>query len=357
MTGVRPLRLLLLSTPIGPLGSGAGGGVELTVTNTARALQARGHAVRVLCGEGSAAPGIDLLPLPGGPPPSAQHLPRDAPIVMPAGGLLAAMCETARELQPDVDVIVNYAYDWLPLYLTPFFTTPLLHVVSMGSLTDAIDEAAEAALGHRSGCLAVHTRAQAATFPFADRLRVIGNGLQLETYTVQPTVDDALGWVARISPEKGLEDAVAAAERAGLPLRVWGYVEDEAYWAHVRATAAEGTIDYRGFLPTAELQAELGRCRALLVTPRWEEAFGNVVAEALACGVPVVSYDRGGPAELVVDGVTGFIVPPDDVDALAGAVARVGAIDRSTCRRHAEEQFSADALAARVEAWVGGFAG
>ena len=88
------------------------------------------------------------------------------------------------------------------------------------------------------------------------------------------------------------------------------------------------------------------------MTPRWVEAFGNVAVEAMACGVPVIAYRRGGPAEIVVDGVTGFLVEPDDVDGLAAAIGRIGEIDRSACRRQAEANFSVEALAARIDAWL-----
>jgi UDP-glucose:tetrahydrobiopterin glucosyltransferase len=67
-----------------------------------------------------------------------------------------------------------------------------------------------------------------------------------------------------------------------------------------------------GFLSTDKLQIELGKCRGLLNTPKWNEAYGNVVVEALACGVPVIAYKRGGPSEIVQHGQTGYLADPDD---------------------------------------------
>ena len=93
-------------------------------------------------------------------------------------------------------------------------------------------------------------------------------------------------------------------------------------------------------------------CRALINTPKWNEAYGNVVVEALACGVPVVAYDRGGPGELICSGRTGWLVPPDDVAALTEALRRVDSIERSLCRSWAEEHASCEVFSQRVEAWV-----
>ena len=82
------------------------------------------------------------------------------------------------------------------------------------------------------------------------------------------------------------------------------------------------------------------------------EAYGNVVVEALACGVPVIAYDRGGPGEIIQNGETGWLVPPDDRDALAEATLRVSSIDRHACRHWVERCASQEGLAARVEAWI-----
>ncbi|MEX0588954.1 MAG: glycosyltransferase, partial [Cyanobium sp.] len=181
---------------------------------------------------------------------------------------------------------------------------------------------------------------------------VLGNGFDLGAYKFCAEPEPLLGWAGRVAPEKGLEDAAAAAAQLGLPLAVWGLVEDQAYAAAVEASVPAGTLQWRGFLPTQQLQAELGRCRALLNTPKWNEAYGNVVVEAMACGVPVVAYRRGGPSELVQPGLNGSLVDPDDVPALAAAVALVGTIDRRACRQWVQANASRAVFAERVEAWL-----
>jgi UDP-glucose:tetrahydrobiopterin glucosyltransferase len=87
------------------------------------------------------------------------------------------------------------------------------------------------------------------------------------------------------------------------------------------------------------------------MTPRWVEAFGNVAMEALACGVPVISYRRGGPIEIIKDGKTGFLVEPDSVDGLVDAIAHLNQIDRLACRQQAELEYSLEALGSRFENW------
>ncbi|MEX1322960.1 MAG: glycosyltransferase, partial [Synechococcaceae cyanobacterium] len=252
----------------------------------------------------------------------------------------------------DFDVIVNLAYDWLPLWLTPHTVTPLAHLVSMGSLAAVMDGViAEIAHSHPQH-LAFHTAAQAADFDLAQPPRLVGNGFDLSRYQFQAEPAELLGWAGRIAPEKGLEDAAAAAALLGLPLAVWGLEEDPVYARRVDASVPPGTLQWRGFLPTDRLQAELGRCAVLLNTPKWNEAFGNVVVEALACGVPVAAYARGGPAELVQEGHTGALAEPDDVAALAAAARRAARLERRRCRAWAEQHCSQQAFAARIEAWL-----
>jgi UDP-glucose:tetrahydrobiopterin glucosyltransferase len=350
------VRIVIASTPVGPLGSGLGGGVELTLHNLVHGLTARGHEVQVVAPAGSLPVGARIHQIEGALQVSSQAEGRDAPISMPAGSVLVAMWERIADLQDDVDIVVNLAYDWLPFFATRHFRVPIVHLVSMGSVNDVIDQAVADLARWRPGLLAVHSRAQAATFPDPDVFHVVGNGIVTERYDVvlDPPDPPHLGFVGRISPEKGLEDVAEVAARTGLTVRIWGIMQDPDYWERVLAAHPTANLDYQGFLATDELQSAIGGCRALLMTPKWVEAFGNVAVEAMATGVPVIAYDRGGPAEIVVDGVTGFIVPPDDTAAAASAVGRLGEIDRRACRRLVEEHYSTGAWAERMEAWFNG---
>ncbi len=350
------MRLLVVSTPVGALGSGRGGGVEVTALALVAGLLERGHELTVLAAEGSRLPdscaGARLWAERGVDQPSWQHRARSAPVELPADALLGRLWRRALNRQADFDVILNLAYDWLPLWLTPHAATPLAHLVSMGSVAVVMDGLiAEIARSHPQH-LAFHTAAQAADFDLPRPPRLVGNGFDLARYRFQAEPVELLGWAGRIAPEKGLEDAAAAAARLGLPLAVWGLQEDPAYAQRVEASVPPGTLQWRGFLPTERLQAELGRCAVLLNTPKWNEAFGNVVVEALACGVPVAAYARGGPAELVQEGRTGALAPPDDVEALVAAVGRARTLERRHCRAWVEAHCSQQAFAARIEAWL-----
>jgi len=358
---MQPQRILIISTPVGALGSGTGGGVELTLHSLVLGLSGRGHDVEVLAPAGSLHVGAVVHQVPGALQPSAHADERDAPVVVPADGVLAEMCAWAGLHQGDFDVILNLAYDWLPYYLTPFFTTtPLAHLVSMSTLSDAMDSVITRAATLRPRNVAMHSRAQAETFPTltgptsSGTVPIIGSGIAVERYDLHIAADEPryLGFIGRISREKGLDDVVAAAEAAGYPLKVWGLMQDQSVWDAVVANHPRAELSYQGFLPTDDLQAAIGGCAAVVMAPKWVEAFGNVAIEAMATGVPVISYRRGGPAEIISDGNTGFLVEPDDVAGLVSAIGRIDELDRVACRQRVEEQYSIAALAERVEQWL-----
>ncbi|MCY7285686.1 MAG: UDP-glucose--tetrahydrobiopterin glucosyltransferase, partial [Cyanobacteria bacterium CAN_BIN43] len=212
-----PLNLLLLSTSVGALGSGLGGGVELTLRNIALELMRRGHSIDILAPMGSDLPGLSIAQIGGKLHTTAQTQGRNAPIEMPGDSVLANMWEYARKNQKKYDLLVNFAYDWLPFYLTPFLKTPIAHLVSMGSLTLAMDAVIGKTAAQFPGTIGVHSRAQAETFEFADQCRCLGNGIDLEVYDFCAEPENYLGWVGRIAPEKGIEDAIAAADRLSIP--------------------------------------------------------------------------------------------------------------------------------------------
>ncbi|HEY9826082.1 MAG TPA: glycosyltransferase family 4 protein [Stenomitos sp.] len=340
-----------MSTSVGPLGSGAGGGVELTLLNTANLMVERGHTLAIVAPVGSRLPDVQVIEIEGECQVPAQTLDRNVPITMPSNAVLSNMWAYVRQVQDQFDLIVNFAYDWLPFYLTPFLRTPVAHLVSMGSLSDAMDASIAPIAQRYPHSIGVYTRTQAQTFPFADRCVPLGSGLDLSLYHYCETPDFGLCWLGRISREKGLEDAVAAAQATQMPLKVMGRLQDPEYFQEVGQGCPPGTFEYLGFFETEQMQAIVRRCKGLLVTSRWVEAFGNVLIEALSCGVPVISYRRGGPAEIVRDGKTGWLVEPDSVEGLITAIQKLDQIDRRDCRLQAEQEFSLDALGDRTEAW------
>ena len=344
-------KILLVSTPVGALGSGIGGGVEFSIQIAALALQQKGHSVTILAPAGSIAPGIELETVPGDWQPSAQTLDWDTPITMTDNGALANLWERARSLQTQYDVMVNYAYDWLPFYLTPFFQTPVAHAVSMPALNATMARMVQQIHRTQPHRLSFVSHAQAATFGLTTGYQLVPNALSLDLYQFCPEPADYMAWVGRISPEKGLEDAIAACQSQGYPLRIYGKLQDPDYWQRLQTEFPQAQVHYCGFLSTQALQQELRQSRALLMTSRWVEAFGNSVIEALACGVPVIAYERGGPAEIIQSGVTGWLVEPDNVQALGQALQNLDQLDRQACRYQVERFYSLPAIAEHLENW------
>ena len=345
------LKILFLSTSVGSLGSGQGGGVELTVQNLAQELLRRGHKLEVVAPEGSFLTNIRVTAIAGNLQIPVQTQSRDVSICLPDNSVLANMWDYARKVQHKYDLLVNFAFDWLPFYLTPFFDTTIAHFISMGSMTVASDRIMNQVIQQYPGTFGVYTQSQADTFPFADNCEILSSAIDLSLYQYNDTPEASLAWLGRIAPEKALEDAVAAVNITGTPLKIFGKIQDQDYWEQICRDFPDAPIEYQGFLTTVELQQALGKCRALLMTPRWIEAFGNVAIEALACGVPIIAYHRGGPSEIVKHGKTGWLVEPDSVTGLVEAINKIDRINRQLCRQQAESEYSLAALGDRFETW------
>jgi glycosyltransferase involved in cell wall biosynthesis len=166
---------------------------------------------------------------------------------------------------------------------------------------------------------------------------VIPNGIDLRHFPYQPIANQKpyLIWYGRIVPEKGLDYAIDASRLAGLPLRIAGPISNQGYFDKLIAPRLGGDVEYVGHLSHIALSKLVGGAVAALCTPRWEEPYGLVVAEALACGTPVAAFARGGlPALLTPD--CGVLAEPDNISSLASAVLAASLLERSACRAYAE---------------------
>ena len=350
------MRIVLISTPIGFLGSGKGGGVEITLNSLVSGLLTLGHSVEVVAPknsklyEGNEKAKIYFVD--GEDQISWQHQKFNSPASIPDNSLLVGMLEKGLDIAKKADVLLNMSYDWLPIWMTLNVDIPIVHIISMGSESSVISNLISKVYAKHPYNFAFHSKIQADDYPFIKKPIIIGNGFKLDNYTFQNSVKGPLAWVGRVAPEKGLEDAVYVANKLGEKLKVWGVKEDEIYATKIEQSYPKGTIDWMGFLSTDELQEELGKCRVLLNTPKWNEAFGNVVVEALACGVPVIAYKRGGPSEIIQHGQTGYLTEPDDKENMISYVEIIEKIERKKCRGWVEKNASTDIFANKVVNWL-----
>ncbi len=350
------MRIVLISTPIGYLGSGKGGGVELTLNSLVSGLLSLGHSVEVIAPENSKLhknnEKAKLYCVEGKDQISWQHQNYDSPVIIPDNSLLVGMLEKGLDIAKQADVLLNMSYDWLPIWMTQIVEKPFAHIISMGNESSVVSNLISKVYAKHPYNFAFHSKIQANDYPFIKKPTIIGNGFKLDNYIFQDAVNGPLAWVGRVAPEKGLEDAVYVANELGEKLKVWGVKEDETYALKIEKSFPQGTIDWMGFVSTNELQVELGKCRVLLNTPKWNEAYGNVVVEALACGVPVVAYKRGGPSEIIQHDQTGYLADPDDKKNMLSYVKIIERIKRKKCREWVEKNASTDIFANKVVNWL-----
>ncbi len=198
------------------------------------------------------------------------------------------------------------------------------------------------------------------------------HGLDVSRYPYQGTPGDYVLFMGRLVPEKGLHSAIAAAIAAGVKLEIGtdfkGHERDPYFISQIQPHISNPLIAEPGLVGPEEKMTLYSKAKALLFPIEWEEPFGLVMIEAMACGTPVVAYGRGSVPEVVRDGVTGFIVDPGGepnvtnssplsnlmvktrgVEGLGEAIRRVGEIDRAACRRHVEERFTIETMVRSYE--------
>jgi len=193
--------------------------------------------------------------------------------------------------------------------------------------------------------VAAISAAQAAGVPAANRAGIVHHGIARDRYALNTDPEGHLAFVGRMTDQKRPDTAIRVARAAGLPIRLAGTVDagnPDYFDRAVRPLLGEDAV-YVGPVDDAAKGRLLGNARALLFPIDWPEPFGLVMIEAMACGTPVIAWDRGSVPEIVEDGVTGFIVA-SEAEAVA-AIHRVGDLDRARVRRRFEERFTAERMA------------
>ncbi|MEH6656848.1 glycosyltransferase family 4 protein [Leeuwenhoekiella marinoflava] len=174
-------------------------------------------------------------------------------------------------------------------------------------------------------------------------LDTIYHGVDPDLFTFQSEKQDYLLFFGRIHPEKGLDKAIDIAKMARLPLKIAGLIQDEQYYqSKIQSQINGDTVQYLGNLCKSDRNAVLGGAKALLHPISFEEPFGLSVLEAMMCGTPVIAFARGSMPELIIEGVSGFLV--DTIEEAVIAVTKLSAINPKIVRDHASSNFSMDKM-------------
>lgn len=341
-------RIALIASARYPITEPFPGGLEAHTWQLAHQLRARGHDVTVFGGAGSD-PTLDvreLAPMPSLP----AHARTD--VSLPADWFLAEhhaylmlMLELRKPRAP-FDVVHNNSLHYLPVAMAPSLAMPVittLHTPPIAWIESALRTRSPVARHFA----AVSGRTAEQWRPSVPQVQVVPNGVDTRFWTAGPGGGEPV-WSGRVVPEKGPVEAIRAARVAGTGLRIAGPRPDPTFFRERIAPLLGDGVTYVGHLNHIELAALVGSARVAVVSPCWDEPYGLVVAEALACGTPVAGFARGALPELL-DASCGVLADPGDVDGLAAAIVRAGRLDRAAARRRAVEHCSITTMVAGYE--------
>jgi glycosyltransferase involved in cell wall biosynthesis len=315
------------------------GGTERIVSYLCEELVRRGHEVTLYASGDS----VTSARLVSGSPVAT----RLAPEPWDHNALLFAMLEQLTREAGDYDVI-HFHTDFYHFPFSRRHGTP--HVTTLHGRQD-IPGLAEMYRKFQDMPLVSISDAQREPVPGASWVRTVYHGMPLEDIPFQPQPGDYLIYLSRFSPEKRADRAIEIAQRAGMPLKLAGKVDqaDEAYFeAKVRPLLDGDGIDYLDELEETDKRDILSRARALLFPIDWPEPFGMVLIEAMAAGTPSVGFPCGSVPEVLSDPRSGRVV--DSVPDAVQAVKELYEVDRSEVRRAFEEHFSVERMVDDYEA-------
>jgi len=227
----------------------------------------------------------------------------------------------------------------------PFFFQQAHHsVVTTVHVNNLTERPLQYILHQFSGPSIVNiSHASAEPFASYQQKRIIHNGIDLPSFPFIDKKGEYFAWLGRISPVKGLREGLIAARSADVDFIASGSVDFPDYYNKEIMPRLDARRKVIGPLDSKEKSRFLGQSKAVLLPVQWEEPFGLVAIEAMACGTPVIAMRKGGLKEIVVDGVTGYLV--DSIEEMAEKMKSVDAIDRQACRRHVEKHFSSKGMA------------
>jgi glycosyltransferase involved in cell wall biosynthesis len=337
-----PLRVAMLAPPWISVPPPGYGGVESVVSSLTESLVRRGHAVTLFCAPGSVSRADVVTVLDKSHP---DEIERSLYEVDHVGRVFDEIDVAANG--DSFDVVHDHC-GFTALAMANRIETPLVHTLH-GPFT-ADTTAFYARHGHKAALVGISRAQVSSAPPGLGPIGSIPNPIDLRAWPLQERKGDYLLWVGRMTPEKGPHRAIAAARAVDAPLVLAGVIQpgQQAFFDREVAPHIDGErVRFVGEVGGSAKRSLFAGARGLLMPIRWNEPFGMVMVEALACGTPVIAFPEGAVRELVIDGKTGFLV--DDERAMAAAVAKLPRIDARACRAWVSQHCDVDVVAAAYE--------
>ena len=239
----------------------------------------------------------------------------------------------------EFDIIHNH-FDFLPLTYSGLTTTPVVTTIHGFSSPGILPVYRK--YNKKSFYVSISNADRA---PDLDYIKTIHHGIDISQFDFQPKPDDYLLFFGRFHHDKGAKEAIEIARMCGRKLVMAGIIQDMNYFEkYVKPFIDNGQVIYAGSAGPEKRNHLMGKAAALLHPINFNEPFGLSVIEAMACGTPVIAFNRGSMPELIDNGKTGFLV--NSMKEAIEAVACIKDIDRATCCRHVEQYFTVDRMVA-----------
>lgn len=325
-----------------------------------RGLVKKGHQITLIGTADSQIPGVTTIPIIDR---SFVELPVSENPFYAETSSLVRLAKKIQEVGNDFDIIHNHTY---PEFINPLIAntlkTPFVTTIH-AQATPELDEV----LGLFNNTYFVSiSQAHKKLFQKTKIFKVVYNGIDTDIYSFQEKKDDYLLWLGRLAKAKnpdssfmdpkGAKWAIKLAEATGSRLMMSGNIEDMKFYEQDIKPHLSEKIKWVGpqsselVLTKPEVAALMAKAKAFLMPINWYEPFGLVIAESMSCGTPVIGFDRGAVKELIEEGKTGFVVPPETgVDGLVEALSKLPQIKPQECREHVVKNFSTQTMVDNYE--------
>ena len=237
----------------------------------------------------------------------------------------------------EFDIIHNH-FDFLPLTYTKMTKTPVLTTIHGFSSPKILPVYKK----YNKHCYYVSI-SDADRSPELDYIATIHHGIDLTQFAFREQIGDYLLFFGRIHNDKGAKEAIEISLKYGMRLIMAGIIQDEMYYEHeIKPHLSANEIEYIGIVGPKQKDKILGNAYALLHPINFNEPFGLSVVEAMACGTPVIAFNKGSMPEVISDKKTGFLV--ESIEESVNILDAIKGISRLNCRKWVEEKFSLDRM-------------